>query len=730
MARLLSIRIKILICLIVVSVKVSLDLVLHRTTTKETSASWLRARDDRVLIHVLGNSSAINSTETNAIPVESTLRTAKSPTEQITRRSNDSTESSFPVELVAANKTSSPLETSSATSQSTVVGNSAKTQPRVDPSFHKEEANTTNSALSAERTITNETSTPSLPSDLQLVHGKATNLTSADANLHKPDNTRNSNASIATPAMDMGNAEVPATLLAHHNAANATRLTVNSSSAFDPSKYAYAYVIGGCNPDNGHYKGFLYNIFVSARILREEGARADVVAMFQISYQSNATELPISDVRALSSLGVKIEYIPKSETESFYDTVMNKFRILALTQYRRVILMDGDVMPIGNLDYLFELSDGPNATIMENVVVMGEMEPANAGFFMLAPGDGEYDRLLDIVHQREIEAASMTTWPKFDVIKGWGHIIEPDDQWESRKGLGGTKWDFHFAFSDQGLLFHWAKYVKQRVSIIHGVGGINQAVQNWAPSSPAGKVVLKERLADPFKGWTKPRFRLYKPCRKFLCDFIHFTGKGKPWMHKPPANISATEYKRDDTNLVWWHTLYGLNGELGMGLNFTSWEPHSPPLGLIASLKDLDRKAAIRNKKKSSMSASLELSGINPRNASSVDSGARRGENITTGYNASLATLAVAQVNTTSKPSRQTANATDPHAMNASLASSSRFDPSKYAYAYVIGGCNPGNGQYKGFLYNILVSARILREEGAKADVIAMFQISYKSKAT
>jgi hypothetical protein len=54
---------------------------------------------------------------------------------------------------------------------------------------------------------------------------------------------------------------------------------------------------------------------------------------------------------------------------------------------------------------------------------------------------------------------------------------------------------------------------------------------------------------------------------------------------------------------------------------------------------------------------------------------------------------------------------------------------SKYAYAFVLGGCNPDEDfpAYRSFIYNILVSTRVLREAGSQADVIAFFQISYKS---
>jgi hypothetical protein len=53
----------------------------------------------------------------------------------------------------------------------------------------------------------------------------------------------------------------------------------------------------------------------------------------------------------------------------------------------------------------------------------------------------------------------------------------------------------------------------------------------------------------------------------------------------------------------------------------------------------------------------------------------------------------------------------------------------KYAYAFVLGGCNPDEEKpaYRYFIYNILVSARVLQEAGSQADVVAFFQISYAS---
>jgi alpha-N-acetylglucosamine transferase len=83
---------------------------------------------------------------------------------------------------------------------------------------------------------------------------------------------------------------------------------------------------------------------------------------------------------------------------------MDKFRILQLTQYRRVLLLDGDAMPLANLDYLFQLSDdnkfGPGNSTLESKCGGCSLHEwnrsANAGFFMLTPGEGEYERIQEV----------------------------------------------------------------------------------------------------------------------------------------------------------------------------------------------------------------------------------------------------------------------------------------------------------------------------------------------
>jgi hypothetical protein len=306
---------------------------------------------------------------------------------------------------------------------------------------------------------------------------------------------------------------------------------VGTTRSSTKSPFAYAFVIGGCNPEKPSYKGYIYDIIVSARILHEEGSKADTVAFFQIDYSYPLEERPEEDLRLLNALDVNVRYIPKDKRQNFLELMLEKFRILNMTEYRRVLLMDGDVMPLGNLDYLFELSDGPNATLKENMVVTGPLEPGNGGFFMLEPRHGALEEMRAIIRRRDIRANSLNvTGLKFDELEGWGHVIEPPDCWETKK-TKGTNWTFHGAFVDQGLLYHWVKYVKKSTSIING-----DKVNNWS-ALPNGTAYLEKTLYKPFEKYSKPRLVHREGCNKFLCDFAHFHRQEQTLDERPAKRL-------------------------------------------------------------------------------------------------------------------------------------------------------------------------------------------------
>ena len=362
--------------------------------------------------------------------------------------------------------------------------------------------------------------------------------------------------------------------------------TTNSAlplSGYKNSRFAYAFLICGVWPEKPAYKGYLYNVLVATQILRDEGSTADVVLLLQMDHRAAGhAKLPDKDEQWLEEMGIRTQYIPSSKQQNFYNCMLEKFRVLTLyVDYERVIFLDGDIMPLSNMDYFFEYSVSPKEPkLMENMVVAGkDADPATGGFFMLKPQKVDFEQLLEIVHKREVEAKRNTSnhskIPNFDEILGWGHAIVAPDKWMS-KDRTGTRWDFSFAFADPGLLYHWTKYAKQSVSFI-----INKDIHNWENGR------ITDVFRKPFTQLSKPRFHIRLACQKWICDFYHFSSDEKPWLHSPPYNFEGPDNYKNAAH-HWYHMLSKLNEKLHMGLNFTDWQTiPSPTLGFFPRASSL-----------------------------------------------------------------------------------------------------------------------------------------------
>ena len=225
------------------------------------------------------------------------------------------------------------------------------------------------------------------------------------------------------------------TTVHHHN--NAVISTSNTTTDIDATihatidhpprsqkrKWAYAFLVSGCSEEKPGYKGFLYNTVVSARRLKEFGSVADIVVMIQMSESTDARTLPFEEENMLIDNGIKIRYLPKMRSsyhECFYALVQEKFRILQMTEYSRVLFIDADVMPLCNMDYMFELSDPTDTNkvplLKENVIIAWRGEAANAGFFMMKPNDNDWKQLQREIRRKEEKALTLP-WPHWDKVE-------------------------------------------------------------------------------------------------------------------------------------------------------------------------------------------------------------------------------------------------------------------------------------------------------------------------
>jgi hypothetical protein len=230
-----------------------------------------------------------------------------------------------------------------------------------------------------------------------------------------------------------------------------------SRSQLTTSRFAYAFLVAGCDPSRPSYRGFLYNVLVAKHVLKAKGSTADVLLMLRMA--SNATKsLPAEEEQMLRDGGILFRYLPPPDTkETFYSAMMAKFHILNLTEYSRVLYMDADVTPWCNLDYLFVLSE--KGVLKENLVIAWWHEPASGGFFMLKPGIGELDALNDVIHRQQVLAKNQSSWPPFDVAKGWGHEIKAPDKWKTLMKGEGTNWTFQVCFSMRSVNASWQRHL-------------------------------------------------------------------------------------------------------------------------------------------------------------------------------------------------------------------------------------------------------------------------------
>lgn len=326
-----------------------------------------------------------------------------------------------------------------------------------------------------------------------------------------------------------------------------------AESIQDSRDYAYVFLLAGCDPDKPAYRGFLFDVLVSADlILREYQSKADVVVMVRMAAETNQKSLP--EEAWLRSVGAKIQYLPPpSANETFYSMQLLKFHVLEMTQYKRILYLDSDVMPICNLDYLFDLS--VSGSLRENLVIAWTLAPANGGFFMLKPEEGAHERIQQVVVDQRKHALENLPPPHFDKCLGWGHYISEEDPWYTfQKRIRGYSWDFYAGWSDQGLLYHYVKYMQQSVSIVLG-----KEVQNWVPDTNGTR--LDQVLFDPFRSFTcrkkgtasKENYLLHPAYGENLAyippfgDFQHFYGGFKPWLGDLAivSNITKDSTARD-----------------------------------------------------------------------------------------------------------------------------------------------------------------------------------------
>jgi len=287
-------------------------------------------------------------------------------------------------------------------------------------------------------------------------------------------------------------------------------------------------------------------------------------------------------------MGINIVLLEKPTNESFAQLVYDKFLTINMTDYKRVMFMDGDMIPMTNLDYYFHLSD-PEYTALptllkSNFIMASKGEPCNTGMFMVTPSKEAFADYIDIV-RRQLEIAKTLPYPHFNLLAGWGHnFTEAGDRWKGVIRSRGKRWSFHAGHSDQGLMYYFTKYVRQDVTIALG-----DIVENWKPGEK-DKPILESTVTGMLSKYQGALLRYQYSCNKpkegspepehhWRCtppydSTAHFMGIHKPWMQIfVQENEDETySYRRTAARDVWFRELAGLNSRLQMGLDLDRWD--------------------------------------------------------------------------------------------------------------------------------------------------------------
>ncbi|CAB9506931.1 expressed unknown protein [Seminavis robusta] len=373
--------------------------------------------------------------------------------------------------------------------------------------------------------------------------------------------------------------------------------TASATKIEATSNKAYAFLLGGIpeKPRDGSnlikpslakgepfpydsYRGLLYNILISVKTLRDSGSTADMVVLVHMATAN--TKLPPEHTQWLTNLNIRIIYVPTapSVVNEFSTIPFEKFRILDLIEYKRVLYMDADVTPHCNLDYIMDLSmpndnDDSPPLLQENLIVSLAKAPATGSLFMLAPGPGKFAKLMKVA----ADSANSLGWrdgPGWS--KSGGGRVNP---WRALGGstLPGNSYKYTGAQSDQGMVHYWTTVNQGKVSIV-----IGDVVENWNNG-----VLMSNLTGNPLKQYSclsddmdgnMDRSSMFETPKdshimspKGVAPYRDFSqwghAKKKPW-HFIQAPLVASEEDMKTPVERWFHTLRKLDQELQLGLDF------------------------------------------------------------------------------------------------------------------------------------------------------------------
>ena len=114
---------------------------------------------------------------------------------------------------------------------------------------------------------------------------------------------------------------------------------------------------------------------IARYLLHYAGSSQDFVVLIRMHEMSSAIKLPNEHEELLKKSNFVIKYLPKPVTDNFHTAMMDKFRVLELDEYDRILYLDIDIMPLNNLDCMVYLSTEDEPDLAEIAVIAYNNEP-------------------------------------------------------------------------------------------------------------------------------------------------------------------------------------------------------------------------------------------------------------------------------------------------------------------------------------------------------------------
>jgi hypothetical protein len=306
------------------------------------------------------------------------------------------------------------------------------------------------------------------------------------------------------------------------------------TSPYGHSENAIFTLLAGINPYESPsvknyvcYLGYLIHLAAVRFLLDVSGSTMDFNILFRIHYGLPNNTLPLTQLKFFSKLRMNIIFIPQKVDGSWKSFTMEKFHVLRFHEYKRIFFIDADVLPLCDMSHYFSMSD--QGVFAPNVIFAFNHEPSNAGLFLVSPERDDWEIFNNI---------SDYINPKM----GFGIPLS-----EPAEGMKCTysDWSWQAVKEDQGMLYHWTRYVKKNVTMVN-----ENRLKTWVDVNGTVKLVREVRRFRKRCPISIDSRRASVVNHLALRDFNHFTGRNKPWKLFNWSSEVANETELHKINLI------------------------------------------------------------------------------------------------------------------------------------------------------------------------------------